>query len=186
MDYLVVGRQLKHYVAPQMVDLTGWEQEILTEIATEKIKELKARLRVISEHHNQRLIILENIKDELMQFHRKIWEFQYQEEKYFIELWLKYWKGFISKPKVHPGALTPDDIQRAKQFPLEQLYCGQLKHVGGRFSGLCPFHKEKTPSFTIFSENNYHCFGCNAHGDSITYLMETKQLNFPQAVKELI
>lgn len=152
MDYLIIGRQLKHYVAPQAMDLTSWEQETLTEIATEKIKELKARLKVILAHYNQQFEILENIKDGLVQFHRKIWEFQYQEEKYFIELWLKYWKSLISKPIIpSAGLLTTDDIQKAKQFPIEQLYVGQLRHIGGRLRGLCPFHKEKTPQFHYIS-----------------------------------
>src|SRR5258708_4028615 len=62
-----------------------------------------------------------------------------------------------------------------------------LKHKGrGEFTGLCPFHKEKTPSFTV-SDNKgfYHCFGCGAHGDIIGFMMEHGGLPYPEAVKEL-
>jgi DNA primase len=62
-----------------------------------------------------------------------------------------------------------------------------LKHKGrGEFTGLCPFHKEKTPSFSV-SDNKgfYHCFGCGVHGDVIGFLMEHRGLPYPEAVKEL-
>lgn len=50
----------------------------------------------------------------------------------------------------------------------------------------CPFHKEKTPSFHINDEKGfYHCFGCNAHGDAITYTMKKEGLSFPEAVRKL-
>jgi len=57
---------------------------------------------------------------------------------------------------------------------------------GGEYVGLCPFHNEKTPSFTV-SDNKgfYHCFGCGAHGDIVKFLMETSGLSFADSVKEL-
>ena len=59
----------------------------------------------------------------------------------------------------------------------------QLKRVGQRWSGLCPFHAEKTPSFSVNSEEGfYHCFGCKASGDAITFLREKEQLDFVGAV----
>ena len=62
-----------------------------------------------------------------------------------------------------------------------------LKHKSkGDFLGLCPFHNEKSPSFNV-SDNKgfYHCFGCGAHGDIITFIMEHKGLPYVEAVKEL-
>jgi len=56
----------------------------------------------------------------------------------------------------------------------------------GEHSGLCPFHKEKTPSFTVNEEKGfYHCFGCQAHGSVFDFIMETEGLNFPEAVERL-
>lgn len=62
-----------------------------------------------------------------------------------------------------------------------------LKSKGrGEYTGLCPFHKEKTPSFTV-SDNKgfYHCFGCGAHGDIIGFLTEYRGLPYVEAIKEL-
>ncbi|MEX0767821.1 MAG: DNA primase, partial [Microthrixaceae bacterium] len=62
----------------------------------------------------------------------------------------------------------------------------QLKRVGQRWSGLCPFHNEKSPSFSVnSSEGLYHCFGCKASGDSITFLREKEGLDFVGAVELL-
>lgn len=62
----------------------------------------------------------------------------------------------------------------------------QLKRVGQRWSGLCPFHAEKTPSFSVNSQEGfYHCFGCKASGDAITFLREKEQLDFVGAVEAL-
>ena len=61
-----------------------------------------------------------------------------------------------------------------------------LKAAGAVFKGLCPFHKEKTPSFIVTpSRGRYHCFGCGAGGDVITFIMEIEGLSFPEAVEVL-
>ena len=62
----------------------------------------------------------------------------------------------------------------------------RLTRRGRESLGLCPFHNEKTPSFTANDEKGfYHCFGCGAHGDIISFTMETEGLNFPEAVEKL-
>jgi DNA primase len=62
----------------------------------------------------------------------------------------------------------------------------ELKRAGAHHKGLCPFHGEKTPSFTVSpSRQTYHCFGCGAHGDAIRFLMEHTGLGFIDAVREL-
>ncbi len=62
----------------------------------------------------------------------------------------------------------------------------KLVRKGREHQGLCPFHKEKTPSFTVNEEKGfYHCFGCQAHGSVFDYVMETEGLNFPEAVEKL-
>lgn len=61
-----------------------------------------------------------------------------------------------------------------------------LKKAGRDFSACCPFHNEKTPSFTVSqSKQFFHCFGCGAHGSAIGFLMEYDHLEFPDAVEEL-
>lgn len=62
----------------------------------------------------------------------------------------------------------------------------QLKKAGRNFSGLCPFHQEKSPSFTVSADKQfYHCFGCGAHGNALRFLMEYDKLPFPEAVEQL-
>lgn len=61
-----------------------------------------------------------------------------------------------------------------------------LKKTGANYLALCPFHSEKTPSFTVSpSKQFYHCFGCGAHGTAITFLMEHVGMGFVEAVQEL-
>lgn len=61
-----------------------------------------------------------------------------------------------------------------------------LKRQGAHYSGLCPFHAEKTPSFHIRDHGRfYHCFGCGASGNVISYVMASRGLSFPEAVEEL-
>jgi DNA primase len=61
-----------------------------------------------------------------------------------------------------------------------------LKKTGANFSACCPFHSEKTPSFTVSpAKQFYHCFGCGAHGTAIGFLMEYGGKGFPDAVEEL-
>ncbi|MBU2090129.1 MAG: DNA primase [Alphaproteobacteria bacterium] len=62
----------------------------------------------------------------------------------------------------------------------------RLQRKGREFQGLCPFHNEKTPSFTVNDDKGfYHCFGCGAHGDVITFVIETEALSFPETVEKL-
>ncbi len=62
----------------------------------------------------------------------------------------------------------------------------KLKRAGKNYSGLCPFHKEKSPSFSVSPDKQfYYCFGCGAGGNALGFLMEYDRLSFPEAVEEL-
>lgn len=62
----------------------------------------------------------------------------------------------------------------------------RLKRAGSNFSGLCPFHSEKTPSFTVFpATRSFYCFGCGAGGDVITFIMKSENLDYPEALEFL-
>jgi DNA primase len=62
----------------------------------------------------------------------------------------------------------------------------QIKKAGANFQGLCPFHNEKTPSFSVSpSKQFYHCFGCGAHGNAIGFLMAYASMGYIDAVKDL-
>lgn len=61
-----------------------------------------------------------------------------------------------------------------------------LKKSGANYVGLCPFHNEKTPSFTVSEQKQFfHCFGCGTGGDAVTFIMNKENLSFPEAVRFL-
>jgi DNA primase len=62
----------------------------------------------------------------------------------------------------------------------------ELRRAGTLFKGCCPFHDERTPSFTVSPvRRTYHCFGCGVHGDAIKWVMELEALSYPEAVRQL-
>ena len=62
----------------------------------------------------------------------------------------------------------------------------EIKKAGREYKGLCPFHTEKTPSFTVSQEKGfYHCFGCGAHGTALGFLMDYENQTFTEAIEEL-
>ena len=89
-------------------------------------------------------------------------------------------KHYSSKQRI-----TDQDIERAKDIPIEELHDGQLFGRKRKY-GLCPFHDEQTPSFYIFPDNKYKCFGCGEYGSSIDYIMKRDGVDFITAVKSML
>jgi DNA primase len=85
--------------------------------------------------------------------------------------------------------IVDDDVARVREATDLVALAGEhlaLKRSGRRFVGLCPFHPEKTPSFSINPEQGvYYCFGCAASGDAITFVREVEHLDFVGAVERL-
>jgi DNA primase len=86
-------------------------------------------------------------------------------------------------------AIVSEDLERVRSATDLVALVGEqvaLRRVGTRWVGLCPFHAEKTPSFSVNAELGlYYCFGCQAHGDAISFLRETEHLDFVGAVESL-
>ncbi len=86
------------------------------------------------------------------------------------------------------GIIT-EDIARVREASDLVQVAGEhmaLRRVGRRWVGLCPFHAEKTPSFSVNGEEGlYYCFGCGAKGDVITFVREVEHLEFAEAVERL-
>ncbi len=84
---------------------------------------------------------------------------------------------------------TQDSIERLREAVDMVGLVGartDLRRVGSRWVGLCPFHDERTPSFSVNAEQGlYHCFGCGEGGDAISFVRETEQLDFAEAVELL-
>ncbi len=84
-----------------------------------------------------------------------------------------------------PQSFIQDLLNRVDIVDVVGRYV-QLKKGGANFGGLCPFHSEKSPSFTVSpTKQFYHCFGCGAHGTAIGFLMEYSGVGFVDAVKDL-
>ena len=83
--------------------------------------------------------------------------------------------------------ITDEEIARAKEVPIESLYPGGLVGHNGKKFGTCPLHEDKTPSFAIYTvTNSFYCFSCSFAGDSISFIMKTRNLDFIEAVKFLL
>jgi len=86
---------------------------------------------------------------------------------------------------VIPQTFITDLLNRVDIVDIVGRYV-QLKKGGANFMGLCPFHNEKSPSFTVSpTKQFYHCFGCGAHGTAIGFLIEYSGMGFVDAVKDL-
>ena len=84
-----------------------------------------------------------------------------------------------------PDSFIQEVNSRSEIEPLVSSYV-RLKRRGRTFVGLCPFHGEKTPSFTVYPDtNSFYCFGCGAGGDAITFVRRIENLDYVEAVKFL-
>ncbi len=86
-------------------------------------------------------------------------------------------------------AIPDEDVARVRAATDIVALIGEhagLKRQGRRFTGLCPFHEEKTPSFSVNAEEGiYYCFGCQTSGDAITFVRAIEHLDFVEAVRRL-
>ena len=85
-------------------------------------------------------------------------------------------------------SLPPSFLEELRmRVPLPEFVGRKVKLTrrGREFTGLCPFHAEKSPSFTVKDNEFFHCFGCGAHGDVIGFVMRAENLGFMEAVERL-
>src|SRR5690349_5273673 len=91
----------------------------------------------------------------------------------------------VENLRVIPDSFKQDLLNRVDIVDVISRYV-QLKKGGANYLGLCPFHNEKTPSFTVSpTKQFYHCFGCGVHGNAIGFLMAYATLGYVDAIKEL-
>lgn len=199
-DHIKIGKYFKHFVYPPCVnqDITGFEND-LKEIIPQKLSELLERDNFFKEKKDfeLRLITATTQRESLEEYFWVSFVFHEFSEYYIIQKWINYWLSLWYKvsPEDLPqteisrrlNQVNDSDIQRAKQVPIQDYFDGQLRKSSNRLVGLCPLHLEKTPSFNIFlNTNTFKCFGCQEFGDSISFIRETKNLSFPEAVRSLI
>ena len=87
--------------------------------------------------------------------------------------------GFIPQDKIDEIKSVADIVSVIGDYV-------ELKRAGSNYVGLCPFHNEKTPSFSVSpSKGIFHCFGCGVGGDAISFIMQKEGLSYPEAIKFL-
>ncbi len=103
-------------------------------------------------------------------------------KRYYLEYGML--KGGIP---LRENEITPETIQACREVPVETLIAGRIVNAGGgRKKTLCIFHAEKTPSFVIYADNSWHCFGCNTSGqNAIDFIMQREKIDFLATVNYL-
>jgi hypothetical protein len=106
--------------------------------------------------------------------------------KYQTEAQRYNWAHKSKASKNATDEITNADIEAAKATPIAQVFVGDLRRIGARMRGKCPFHNEKTPSFIVFPNNRWYCFGaCADGGDVVDFVMKLNNLKFLEAVRFL-
>ena len=96
---------------------------------------------------------------------------------------------FALYPRKSTNGITNNQIEQARAYDTRELAMMELekaKRTGDRVIGLCPLHRESHPSFVVFSDGGWKCFGCGASGqNALDYLIKVKGVKFKEAVKIL-
>lgn len=202
MDHIRHGTTTRWFVSPPKLPddefIEGFADG-LEETIPEKLQELMALQDALEEERKEKYKILETHKPPLDEFSYYFWSYLFELEfnEYFsCQKWIKYWlrlaekvsknKDWIALGRDEYG-LSENEIETAKEYPLEDIFEGKLRQVGSaRFVGCCPFHEETTASFTIYTnDNSFYCFGCNKWGSSVDLYMHLHKVDFVAAVKAL-
>ena len=200
LDHLRHGKNSIRWVNPPKhpEDLKDWGIEV-KDVAETKLNELLERYDVVEDRYRKNAALIHQLYDHLNDFTSEFFltfEAYDASEVVYLKRWLKYWKRIyeevtdkklLPEPEFEDQRFTDYQLDQAREVPIESMYDGNLRNTYGKLVGLCPFHEEKTPSFTIFTnENKFHCFGCQAHGDAIDFYMKLHNCDFVQAVKDLL
>lgn len=178
---------------PPRVDTEGFDKETLSEVALAKMQELNgesmSRERDALIKEDFAYWLLNNFQEySVTWFNSQIYLYKLEGKREKTRLWTKYWErvGGLYKKPVFKNGFSDTQIQAARGFPIQELV-GEFRKVGSKYFTLCPFHSEKHPSFCVFEDNSWHCFGCNQHGGgAIDFLMRKEELDFPEAVRRLL
>jgi hypothetical protein len=141
------------------------------------------------------LMELERIDDEFLRIARKEeikWRKWLRKElPKTPQGWLKIFPEakHLVKPLTQKQSRLKEQLEVARNAELEEIveqYVDLRRSGVGRLVGLCPFHKEKTPSFMVYTnDNHFFCYGCQEHGDAIKFIRQVEKLTFKQAVRTL-
>ena len=155
----------------------------------ERLEFWKQRREELSKEICKRLEMIKNkAKDEFSKFFfREYLKIEYAQEIVEVRKQTMRLENLLSvlRNKRLMNSITDDQIYAAKSFPIENLFDQPLRKSGQALKGLCPFHEEKTPSFFVFGNNRYKCFGCGESGDVINFIQRKEKISFIEAVRYL-
>lgn len=155
----------------------------LGDILDAKIKELYTRERELTEGLKKEREKFRHITDEVTKSFASLYTCREERElaKVVVEM-----DNIINARNVLTKRDNTENIEQARSYPIEGILNIETKRAGRNFVCKCPFHEDKMPSFTIYTESNsFYCFSCKRGGDSIELLMALKNISFIEAVKEL-
>lgn len=172
--------------------------EIDEEFLTLILKEKQELLKRYNDRLNLMTYILERyIKRSFKDYPTEQQETKWRESYYFLAPRLKHKIATlqedisrIKREKKHLVAKQNNyqmpDVKEARKYPIVKLFKGKLRIGNINAIGHCPFHDEKSPSFTInLEKNKYNCFGCGAYGDVVDFYMKINRVDFITALKAL-
>lgn len=147
--------------------------------AAELKEAIKSKLRAVKdgtpvEKYRARLSILIAEGNELAQVMKDVARLKRQ-INYATGKWTSATRGRISEA----------DIVRARAVPITRVLNLKERRSGKVVMAKCPLHPDKTPSFAVYGDNHFHCFGCSAHGDVITLIQKRDNVSFVDAVKRI-
>lgn len=164
----------------------------IIEAFPEECKEIIPKVsRVLKKHLNPYLTHVKSIRNrhhslKIESFLLKVIKIYYDSDQY-IRL-IKQNKailGCLNGPQ--DGKINDAMVETAKSVPLNTLYDFEnIKSGNARFTARCPFHTEKSGSFTAYPNNTYYCFSCHSGGDSIEFIRKLNGFGFIDAVKFLL
>lgn len=199
MDHVLLGQQLTHFRSPPANPSLETIEEFsdgLKDVLNDKIKAISEALDGLETFHEEVKTTIGAVKisDPFLTYFWLLYLNCLYEEKNYMMQWLRYWLYLaeivfnVKNPlrvEFEKNHLNEETVDAARKFPLQHLYAGKLHHQGQRWLGKCPFHEENTPSFVIFPDNRFYCFGCQACGDSIQFVMKLQNYSFIDAVRSL-
>lgn len=182
---------LPRYTSKELLEIFPEVKNIISAKLQEFKKQKNRLLKIVK----NKLILIEQVEDELSAWFWREW-LKINEGKKLLKInnqiaKLKRLQALASGNYKKPtGWIEQDEIERVLQIPLIEIakpHLEQLKQIGNKWFARCPFHNEKTPSFYIFEDNRYKCFGaCGEYGNAINFIQKFYDFSFPEAVKFLL
>lgn len=178
----------KKWKAKRKPKRSDFDQSALNQIARDKLDEI-AEMRLAQDFERKEMmewIMADNKQYSYLWILASAWVIAFEDRTKELRKEKTRWQRLVTQVRKDSG-FQEAQLDQARTYPIEDLVDTNVRVVGGRKTTHCPIHEEKTPSFVIFDDNHWHCFGCQAHGNNaIDFIMATEKVTFKEAVEKLI